>query len=81
MANVWHFTDDEKNKEVFIEYALWNRKMLREDVEIFNIFGHTITPKVDTTKHYINVDTGCYYVNEGYRKLSAYCIETNEVIL
>lgn len=78
MANVWNLRDS--NKSVFEEQALWNRKNPNEDVEIFNIFGHTIQKEVDTSKHYINVDTGCHYIDLGYGRLSAYCIETNEVI-
>jgi serine/threonine protein phosphatase 1 len=80
MANVWHFRDDMNNQSIFEEYALWNRINPNEDVEIFNIFGHTIQKEVDLTKHYINVDTGCCYTEEGYGKLSAYCIEENSVI-
>lgn len=80
MANVWHFRDNENKQNTFKEYALWNRNNPKEDVEIFNIFGHTVIQKVDTTKHYINVDTGCHYINDGYGTLSAYCIETGEVV-
>lgn len=78
MANVWHLKDEKE--DVFEEYALWNRKEPKEDVPIFNIFGHTIQKEVDLTKHFIDVDTGCCYAKEGYGKLSAYCVELNEVI-
>lgn len=80
LANVWHFKDDKKNKDVFEEYALWNRKEPKESSMIFNIFGHTIQKEIDLAKHFINVDTGCCYANEGYGKLSAYCIEKNCII-
>ena len=80
MANVWHLRSNQDKQLEFEEYALWNRKNPNEEVEIFNIFGHTIQKKVDITKHYINVDTGCHYVKNGYGKLSAYCIESNSVI-
>ena len=80
MASVWHLRSSKDNQSEFEEYALWNRKNPNEEVEIFNIFGHTIQKEVDITKHYINVDTGCHYVQNGYGKLSAYCIESNSVI-
>lgn len=78
MANVWYLKDEKE--DVFEEYALWNRKEPKEDVPIFNIFGHTIQKEVDLTKHFIDIDTGCCYAKEGYGKLSAYCVELNEVI-
>lgn len=80
MASVWHLRSNKDNKSEFEESALWNRKNPKKDVEIFNIFGHTIQKKVDISKHYINVDTGCHYVKDGYGKLSAYCVESNSVI-
>lgn len=81
VANVWHFRNDNTKKEIFEEYALWNRTNPNKNVKIFNIFGHSLQKEVDTSKHYINVDTGCHYTKEGYGKLSAYCVETNEVIV
>lgn len=80
IGNVWHFRNDEKNKRVFEEWALWGRKMPNKDSEIFNIFGHTIVQKVDIQEHYVNVDTGCNYTKDGFGVLSAYCIENKEVI-
>ena len=81
MADVWHLAKDEKRQNEFEEYTLYNRKNPKKDVEIFNIFGHTPIKNVDTSKHFINIDTGCYIKNEtGYGRLSAYCIEKNEVI-
>ena len=72
---------NEKKQNEFEEYVLWNRKNPKIDVEIFNIFGHTPTKYIDTSKHFINVDTGCYIKNKsGYGKLSAYCVQTNEII-
>lgn len=80
MADVWYLKDDVKKQETIEEYALWNRKEPKIDVPIFNIFGHTIQKEVDLTKHFIDVDTGCCYADKGYGKLSAYCIETNQII-
>lgn len=78
MANVWELRDSDKS--IFEEQSLWNRRNPNEDVEIFNIFGHTIQKEVQIKEHYVNVDTGCYYIEQGYGKLSAYCVETGEVI-
>lgn len=47
MANVWHLRDEKE--DVLEEYALWNRKEPKEDVSIFNIFGHTIQKEVVST--------------------------------
>lgn len=80
MASVWHLRNNKDNQSEFEEYALWNRKNPKKDVEIFNIFGHTIQKNVDISKHFINVDTGCHYANKGYGKLSAYCVESHSVI-
>lgn len=80
MAEVWHYRKDEKKKNVFEEHALWSRKEPHEYVVIFNIFGHTIHHEVDISKHFIDVDTGCCYKDKGYGKLSAYCIELDEVV-
>lgn len=86
IANDWNsknnhmYNYDSSGKKTFSKLALWNRKEPNENVEIFNIYGHTIIPEVDTSKHFICVDTGCYFIDLGYGKLSAYCIETNEVI-
>ena len=30
--------------KTFLDMALWNRREPDEDVKIFNIFGHTVTP-------------------------------------
>lgn len=80
IGDVWHHRDNEKKKRTFREYSLWGRKMPKVDSEIFNVFGHTIVQKVDIKEHYVNVDTGCHYVNDGFGVLSAYCIETGEII-
>jgi serine/threonine protein phosphatase 1 len=81
MANVWKFHNDKNNNETFKEYCLWNRKEPKKDVEIFNIFGHTQVENIDTSKHFLNIDTGCTYgLEKGYGELSAYCIETSEII-
>ncbi len=81
IGNVWKFHKDEKNQITFKEYALWNRKPEPKIMSIFNIFGHTpIRWGVDVQSHYVNVDTGCYRDEDGYNQLSAYCIESGEVV-
>lgn len=80
IGDVWHHHNNPKGQETFKEYALWNRKESRDDCEVFNIFGHTPIEKVDTEKHFINIDTGCYINDVAYAKLSAYCIDNGEVI-
>ena len=80
VSDVWQYRNDEEEQKIFEEHALWSRKTPQETTEIFNIFGHTIQKTVDISKHYINVDTGCHYVKNGYGKLSAYCVESNCVI-
>jgi serine/threonine protein phosphatase 1 len=71
---------DKNGNKTFSSFALYNRINPKDDSEIFNIFGHTIVLGIDTTKHFINVDTGCCFINLGYGKLSAYCIETGDVL-
>ena len=76
-TDVW----SKREKElIFEEEVLWSRKEPKADAKIFNIFGHSIQKEIDITKHFINVDTGCCYDKEGYGRLSAYCIEKDEVI-
>lgn len=80
IADIWHLSKDKNNQRILEEYALWNRKEPKENSEIFNIFGHTPVKQIDIFKHYVNVDTGCYIKKSDFAKLSAFCIETNEVI-
>ena len=80
IANEWHLLNDKKKKDILKEKILWSRKEPKNNVSIFNIFGHTVVKQIDTSKHFIDVDTGCHYKDKGYGKLSAYCIQTNEVL-
>jgi len=81
LGDVWYLVESHSKEDIIEQYALWNRKEPKKNCSIFNIYGHTPISKVDTTKHYINIDTGCCYKKKkGLGKLSAYCIETNEVI-
>ena len=81
VGQVWHFHDDGNNLQTFKEYALWNRKNPPKDIPIFNIYGHTpVDFGVEIEEGYVNVDTGCYANTYGYGVLSAYCVETGEVV-
>lgn len=80
-ANAWWQRNNTNAKETFIKQALWNRDIPKRDSEIFNIFGHTpVEFGVEIEDHYVNVDTGCYIKKHGYNELSAYCVESCEVI-
>ncbi len=81
VGNVWHFHDDPENLQTFKEHALWNRKHPPKEMPIFNIYGHTpVEFGVEIEDDYVNVDTGCYLNTYGYSVLSAYCVETGEVV-
>ena len=81
IGSVWHFHDDPNNQETFSEYALWNRKIPPKEMPIFNIFGHTpVEFGVEIEESHVNVDTGCYMNEYGYGELSAYCVESGEVV-
>ncbi|MEN8303742.1 MAG: metallophosphoesterase [Campylobacterota bacterium] len=77
IADVWN-----KKEEIDLEeFALWNRDFVFPYTPIFNIFGHTPKTKVDMVENdYVNVDTGYYLDNLRFGKLSAYCIETGEIV-
>jgi serine/threonine protein phosphatase 1 len=81
IATVWGMRHNDAMRKTFVDMALRNRREPNEDARIFNIFGHTVTPNgADIKPHYVNVDTGCYMAESGYGILSAYCVETGEVV-
>jgi len=80
-GDVWQHHDSLDGKETFREYVLWNRKDPKPTSEIYNIFGHTpVEFGVEIEEHFANVDTGCYIKKHGYNTLSAFCVETQEVV-
>jgi len=86
ISQVWHIRNDTKRRSEFQQTTLWTRDhTVYEDANIFNIFGHHPQKfKPDITKNYANVDTGCCYalkIYNLYGRLSAYCIETEEIIM
>lgn len=81
VASVWHMRHDDTLFDTFSRAATTSRRNPDEEAEIFNIFGHTpVQGGVDVQPHYVNVDTGCYKEEEGYHRLSAYCVETGTVV-
>jgi serine/threonine protein phosphatase 1 len=80
-ADVWHNHDNPDAKETFRDYALWHRRDPKPESKIYNIFGHTpVEFGVEIEEHFTNVDTGCYIKKHGYNELSAFCVETQEVV-
>lgn len=81
VATVWGFRYVDSMYKIFRDMALWNRREPDSDSKIFNIFGHTpVRWGAEVKPHYVNVDTGCYLGKNGYNQLSAYCVETGEVV-
>ena len=80
ISNVWDKKDDKNYQEMFERCVLWDRQIPNEFSNIFNIFGHTKVKEAQLKDNYINIDTGCYYKNEDYGKLTAFCIDDQEVI-
>ncbi len=80
-ADVWQYHNNPDAEETFKEYALWHRRNPKPQSEIYNIFGHTpVEFGVEIEEHFTNVDTGCYIKKHGYNELSAFCLQTQEVI-
>ncbi|NOZ90211.1 MAG: hypothetical protein GXO60_02875 [Epsilonproteobacteria bacterium] len=72
----WVFKD--KFPEYFAYHALNNRNIPSSSSPIFNIYGHKSRNDVLIGDNFVNLDTGCGKRKDG--KLSAYCLETKEVI-
>jgi len=81
VATVWGLRNADSMYKTFRDMALWNRRDPTKGAKIFNIFGHTpVEFGVEIEDHYVNVDTGCYVNEHGYGELSAYCVESGEVV-
>ena len=79
-ASIGDFWDlEETNYKHFEFYIMTNRRRPSADAPIFNIYGHTNVSSVVIGKNFVNLDTGCGRT-DGTGKLSAYCLETQEVI-
>jgi len=73
-----HWYLKEVNPKDFEFYALGNRCTPSNESPIFNIYGHIAVDKVLKKENFVCVDTGCG--KNHHAKLSAYCIETQEVV-
>jgi serine/threonine protein phosphatase 1 len=80
-ASIGNFWDlEEKNYKHFEFYIITNRRRPSADAPIFNIYGHTNVPEVVIGWNFVSLDTGCGR-SDGVGKLSAYCVETQEVVV
>ena len=73
-ANVWHYRNsNERDIEMFQRIVTWGRPNKVKDISnIYNVIGHTPQengPRI--RKIYANIDTGCFYRDPGYGKLTA----------
>lgn len=81
VASVWSLRNVDSMYPTFCRMATTSRRDPDENAKIFNIFGHTpVQFGPEIKPHYVNVDTGCYMGNNGYNRLSAYCVESGEVV-
>ena len=83
ISHLWHLRHDERQKEEFAYEVMWNRETeVNKEANIFNVYGHTPQKHgVKITEEYAIVDTGCCFAHiSGYGKLSAYCVESGEVV-
>ena len=80
ISNVWNKKDDDNFKKQYLEHIIWDRQTPDEYSNIFNIFGHTKVKEAKLNDNYINIDTGCHSMNYMYGKLSAFCVDDQEVI-
>ena len=79
-ASIGDFWDlEESNYKHFEFYIMTNRRRPSADAPIFNIYGHTNVSSVVIGRNFVSLDTGCGR-SDGEGKLSAYCIETHEII-
>ena len=79
-ASIGDFWDlEESNYKHFEFYIMTNRKRPSVDAPIFNIYGHTNVADVLIGQNFVSLDTGCGR-SDGSGKLSAYCVETQEVV-
>jgi serine/threonine protein phosphatase 1 len=72
----WLFKDT--FPEYFEYHVLNNRNRPSRNAPIFNIYGHKSNQEVVIGSNFVSLDTGCGKRENG--KLSAYCLESKEVI-
>ena len=65
VGKYWRFKDfkyDSYDFKIFLKHITWGRdNTIYDNLNIFNIFGHTPVSKVNITNSYANIDTGCVY--------------------
>ncbi len=76
IGSFWHLKESRPDHLEF--YAMSNRNRPSEDAPIFNIYGHVNVESVVIGHNFASIDTGCGKSHDA--KLSAFCIETQEVI-
>jgi len=84
ISKVWTIRNDKEKQQEFIDEVLWTRdKNTSDEVDIFNIYGHTPQKyNAEISDNFANIDTGCcFYSSEDnkYGRLSAYCVESGDV--
>ena len=72
----WLFKDS--HPDYFAFHAMNNRYPPTSFAPIFNIFGHIPKNEVEFGVNFVAIDTGCGRGKD--RTLSAYCVETKEVV-
>ncbi len=72
----WLFKDS--HPDYFAFHAMNNRNNPSSSAPIFNIYGHVPKDEVLIEKNFVSLDTGCGRGKD--RKLSAYCVETKEIV-
>jgi len=72
----WLFKDS--HPDYFAFYTMNNRYFPSISAPIFNIFGHIPQDEVVFGVNFVAIDTGCGRGED--RKLSAYCVESREVV-
>ena len=83
ISHLWHLRYDKSQKDEFDYGVMWNREReVNKEANLFNVYGHTPQKhEVKVTESYAIVDTGCCFAHiKGYGKLSAYCVESGEVL-
>ncbi len=83
ISHLWHLRHNKNQEEVFAYDVMWNRETkVNKEANLFNVYGHTPQEyEVKITPSYAIVDTGCCFTHiKRYGKLSAYCVESGEVV-
>jgi serine/threonine protein phosphatase 1 len=74
-ASVWKWSEERRkaNHKQFIGNLTWGRpNTIHAIPNVFNVFGHTPIQNGPRVKScYANIDTGCFYNQPGYYKLTA----------